>query len=92
MEDGLLGIYKGWTLVKIKRLKDKLRRERELRELGGDGDMDMEALIEALQMGEDIYASQYTFPFLRKVFPSLNLPKLVFLFSFSIWTLENNSN
>ncbi|KAK6746078.1 hypothetical protein RB195_012285 [Necator americanus] len=39
----------------IKRLKDRLRRERELRENGvGNGDLDLEALIEALQRGEEI--------------------------------------
>ncbi|PIO66547.1 hypothetical protein TELCIR_11738 [Teladorsagia circumcincta] len=38
----------------IKRLKERLRKERELRENGGNGDMDLEALIEALQSGEEI--------------------------------------
>uniref|UniRef100_A0A0N4X7H7 IBB domain-containing protein n=1 Tax=Haemonchus placei TaxID=6290 RepID=A0A0N4X7H7_HAEPC len=38
----------------IKRLKERLRRERELRENGGNGDLDLEALIEALQCGEEI--------------------------------------
>lgn len=38
----------------IKRLKERLRREREFRDNGGDGDLDLEALIEALQSGEEI--------------------------------------
>nr|CDJ94636.1 Hypothetical protein CBG05189 [Haemonchus contortus] len=38
----------------IKRLKERLRKERELREKGGNGDLDLEALIEALQCGEEI--------------------------------------
>ncbi|EYB91678.1 hypothetical protein Y032_0203g1833 [Ancylostoma ceylanicum] len=42
----------------IKRLKDRLRKERELRESGvGNGDLDLEALIEALQRGEEINAA-----------------------------------
>ncbi|CAD6187979.1 unnamed protein product [Caenorhabditis auriculariae] len=38
----------------IKRLKERLRKERALRESAGDGDLDLEALIEALQRGEVI--------------------------------------
>ncbi|RCN49586.1 hypothetical protein ANCCAN_04358 [Ancylostoma caninum] len=42
----------------IKRLKERLRKERELRESGvGNGDLDLEALIEALQRGEEINAA-----------------------------------
>ena len=43
-------------LFQIKRLKEQLAEERRLRELGGggDGDLDLEALIEALQRGEEI--------------------------------------
>ncbi|GMS88724.1 hypothetical protein PENTCL1PPCAC_10899, partial [Pristionchus entomophagus] len=47
-----------------KRLKEKLRKERELREsgaTGGDGDVDLEALIEALQSGEAINADANPF-------------------------------
>lgn len=40
--------------LQIKRLKERLRREREFRDNGGDGDLDLEALIEALQSGEEI--------------------------------------
>ncbi|CAJ0597395.1 unnamed protein product [Cylicocyclus nassatus] len=41
----------------IKRLKERLRKERELRENGmGNGDLDLEALIEALQRGQEINA------------------------------------
>ncbi|GMR41818.1 hypothetical protein PMAYCL1PPCAC_12013, partial [Pristionchus mayeri] len=47
----------------IKRLKEKLRKERELREsgAGGDGEVDLEALIEALQSGEAIHADANPF-------------------------------
>ncbi|GMT18966.1 hypothetical protein PFISCL1PPCAC_10263, partial [Pristionchus fissidentatus] len=47
----------------IKRLKEKLRKERELREsgAGGDGDVDLEALIEALQSGDAIHADANPF-------------------------------
>ncbi|CAB3403327.1 unnamed protein product [Caenorhabditis bovis] len=38
----------------IKRLKERLRKERALREEAGNGDLDLEALIEALQKGEII--------------------------------------
>ncbi|VDM67786.1 unnamed protein product [Strongylus vulgaris] len=44
--------------AQIKRLKERLRRERELRENNvGNGDLDLEALIEALQRGEEINAA-----------------------------------
>ena len=36
----------------IKRLKERLRKERALREAQGDGDLDLDALIEAIQRGE----------------------------------------
>ncbi|CAI5446053.1 unnamed protein product [Caenorhabditis angaria] len=38
----------------IKRLKERLRKERALRESQGDGDLDLEALIEAIQNGQEI--------------------------------------
>uniref|UniRef100_A0A1I7TMR7 Uncharacterized protein n=1 Tax=Caenorhabditis tropicalis TaxID=1561998 RepID=A0A1I7TMR7_9PELO len=38
----------------IKRLKERLRKERALREAQGDGDLDLDALIEAIQRGEMI--------------------------------------
>ncbi|CCD71516.1 Hsp20/alpha crystallin family protein [Caenorhabditis elegans] len=44
----------------IKRLKERLRKERALREAQGDGDLDLDALIEALQRGEVINIPQQT--------------------------------
>ncbi|CAL2036334.1 unnamed protein product [Caenorhabditis brenneri] len=44
----------------IKRLKERLRKERALREAQGDGDLDLDALIEAIQRGELINMPQQT--------------------------------
>ncbi|CAI2348212.1 unnamed protein product [Caenorhabditis sp. 36 PRJEB53466] len=44
----------------IKRLKERLRKERALREAQGDGDLDLDALIEAIQQGELINMPSHT--------------------------------
>ncbi|CAI4230727.1 unnamed protein product [Auanema sp. JU1783] len=48
--------------LQMKRLKERLAHERQLREAGGDGDLDLEALIEALQKGDEINGEGINLP------------------------------